>query len=168
LRDIIALLRLVGGSTIVSQPPVPIFAATGDTDEYSVWNRNGQALAGKVTTEGVLRVRLCHMCTDLTLEPWKRPLACLAINRSSRLHKKGPMTRYYFDIRDGEALYPDEEGTELEDQRAAEIEAAKSLGDMARDLSPLDDRHHMAIEVRTKTGPLFQAAFIFEAASSKH
>ena len=77
------------------------------------------------------------------------------------------MTRYYFDIRDGEALYPDEEGTELEDQRAAEIEAAKSLGDMARDLSPLDDRHHMAIEVRTKTGPIFQAAFIFEAAPSK-
>ena len=79
-----------------------------------------------------------------------------------------PMTRYYFDIRDGEALYPDEEGMDLEDQRAAEIEAAKSLGDMARDLSPLDDRHHMAIEVRTKTGPIFQAAFIFEAAPLKH
>jgi hypothetical protein len=78
------------------------------------------------------------------------------------------MTRYYFDIRDGEALYADEEGMELEDQRAAEIEAAKSLGDMARDLSPLDDRHPMAIEVRTKTGPIFQAAFIFEAAPSKH
>ncbi len=78
------------------------------------------------------------------------------------------MTRYYFDIRDGEALYADEEGMELENQGAAEIEAAKSLGDMARDLSPLDDRHHMAIEVRTETAPVFQAAFIFEAAPSKH
>jgi len=78
------------------------------------------------------------------------------------------MIRYYFDIRDGEALYVDEEGMELEDQRAAEVEAAKSLGDMARDLSPFDDRHHVAIEVRTKTGPVFQAAFIFEVAPSKH
>lgn len=78
------------------------------------------------------------------------------------------MTRYYFDIRDGEALYPDQEGMELDDQRAAEIEAAKSLAGMANDLSPLDERHHMAIEVRTNAGPVFQAAFIYEAAPAKH
>lgn len=77
------------------------------------------------------------------------------------------MTRYYFDIRDGEALYADEVGIELADQTAAEIEAAKSLGDMAKDLSPLDERHHMAIEVRTNAGPVFQAAFIFEATASR-
>lgn len=75
------------------------------------------------------------------------------------------MTRYYFDIRDGEALYADEDGLELEDQRQAEIEAATSLADMARDLSPLDDRHHMAIEVRTNAGPAFQAMFVFEPAN---
>ena len=73
------------------------------------------------------------------------------------------MPRYYFDIRDGEALFPDEEGMELDDQRAAEIEAAQSLADMAKDLSPLDEPHHMAIEVRTGVGRIFQAAFIFEA-----
>ena len=78
------------------------------------------------------------------------------------------MTRYYFDIRDGEALYPDEEGIELDDQRAAEIEAAKSLAGLAKDLSPLDERHHMAIEVRTNAGPIFQAAFIFGAPSPGH
>lgn len=78
------------------------------------------------------------------------------------------MTRYYFDIRDGEALYADEQGMELDDQRAAEIEAAKSLAGMANDLSPLDERHHMAIEVRTNAGPVFQAAFIYEAAPPKH
>ncbi|MDA9404509.1 hypothetical protein XH79_38030, partial [Bradyrhizobium sp. CCBAU 45389] len=39
------------------------------------------------------------------------------------------MTRYYFDIRDGQDLYPDEEGLELADQKAAEIEAARALGD---------------------------------------
>ncbi|MBI5318548.1 hypothetical protein [Bradyrhizobium sp.] len=74
------------------------------------------------------------------------------------------MTRYYFDIRDGEALYRDDEGMELEDQRAAEIEAATALAGMARDLSPLDERHHMAIEVRTDAGSVLQAAFIFETA----
>lgn len=73
------------------------------------------------------------------------------------------MTRYYFDIRDGEALFADEDGMELEDQRQAEIEAATSLADMARDLSPLDERHHMAIEVRTHAGLVFQAMFVFEA-----
>jgi hypothetical protein len=78
------------------------------------------------------------------------------------------MTRYYFDIRDGEALYADDEGVELEDQTAAEIEAAKSLSDMAKDLSPLDERHCMAIEVRTNAGPVFQAAFIYENAPPKH
>ena len=77
------------------------------------------------------------------------------------------MTRYYFDIRDGEALYADEEGIELEDQRQAEIEAATSLADMAKDLSPLDERHHMAIEVRTEAGPEFQAAFIYKSAPPK-
>jgi uncharacterized protein DUF6894 len=78
------------------------------------------------------------------------------------------MTRYYFDIRDGEALYADEEGMELADQTAAEIEAANALGDMAKDLSPLDERHDVAIEVRTDAGSVFQAAFIYEAAASKH
>jgi hypothetical protein len=72
--------------------------------------------------------------------------------------------RYYFDIRDGEALCTDEEGMELRDQAAAEIEAANSLADMARDLSPCNERHRMAIEVRTSVGPVFQAAFIFKDA----
>jgi len=71
--------------------------------------------------------------------------------------------RYYFDMRDGEALCAYEEGLELSDRTAAAIEAANSLADMARSLSRLDKRH-MAVEVRTSAGPVFQAAFIFEAA----
>ena len=74
------------------------------------------------------------------------------------------MTRYYFDIRDGESFYADDQGMELEDQTAAEMEAAKSLGDMAKDFSPLVELHRMSIEVRTTAGPVFQAAFIFENA----
>ena len=73
------------------------------------------------------------------------------------------MPRYYFDIRDGDALFPDGEGMELDDQRAAEIEAAQALAGLAKDLSPLDERHDMAIEVRSNEGLIFQAALIFEA-----
>jgi hypothetical protein len=76
--------------------------------------------------------------------------------------------RYYFDIRDGEELYPDEEGLELADQTAAEVEAAQSLASMAKDVAPLDERRDMAIEVRTEFGPLFKAAFIFAAAGTKN
>jgi hypothetical protein len=73
------------------------------------------------------------------------------------------MTVYYFDIREGDKLYLDEEGFELPDLRSAEIEAARSLAGMARDQLPIDaDKHQMAIEVRTADGPLFKAAFTFE------
>jgi hypothetical protein len=40
------------------------------------------------------------------------------------------VTRYYFDIRDDTALYPDEEGLEYETQREAEVEAAQALADL--------------------------------------
>ncbi|QPF82549.1 hypothetical protein IC762_22660 [Bradyrhizobium genosp. L] len=72
------------------------------------------------------------------------------------------MTRYYFDIKDGQFLYPDEEGLDLSDQAAAAVEAAMSLADLAKDLTPLDERHDMAIEVRTSDRPVFKAAFIFD------
>jgi hypothetical protein len=79
------------------------------------------------------------------------------------------MPRYYFDIRDGDDLYSDEEGLDLPDLRAAEVEAARSLAHMARDKLPTAaDRHQMAIEVRTPDGPLFRAAFIFEISRSAH
>jgi uncharacterized protein DUF6894 len=76
--------------------------------------------------------------------------------------------RYYFDIRDGVDLCPDEEGLELPNQGAAEIEAAQSLVGMAKDLLRLNQRRDMAMEVRTELGPLFQAAFIFEITRSRH
>jgi hypothetical protein len=50
------------------------------------------------------------------------------------------MPRSYFDIKDGEAFYPDEDGLELADRRAAEIEAAMSLAGVARELPVLDER----------------------------
>jgi hypothetical protein len=77
------------------------------------------------------------------------------------------LIRYYFDIRDGTGLYPDEEGLEFPDQRSAEIEAAHTLAGLARDLVSLEDRPDIAVEVRTDAGPVFQAAFIFETNKTK-
>ena len=77
------------------------------------------------------------------------------------------MVRYFFDIRDDTGLYPDEKGIELSTQREAEIEAAHTLAGLARDLAALEDRPDIAIEVRTTTGRIFQAALIFDANTSK-
>ena len=43
------------------------------------------------------------------------------------------MKRYYFDLRDGDDLAIDEEGTKLPDMTAVQEEAALSLAGMARD-----------------------------------
>ena len=75
------------------------------------------------------------------------------------------MRRYYFDIREGDEFVPDEEGLELPTIRAVQEEAARSLGDVARDAA----RNHrdgasspMAIEVRDDKGPVMQLRFTFE------
>ncbi|WP_458197190.1 DUF6894 family protein, partial [Bradyrhizobium sp. UFLA05-153] len=40
--------------------------------------------------------------------------------------------RYFFDIRDGAELYPNEEGLELANERVAELEAANTLAAMLK------------------------------------
>jgi oligoribonuclease NrnB/cAMP/cGMP phosphodiesterase (DHH superfamily) len=60
----------------------------------------------------------------------------------------------------------DDQGTDVLDIAEAQMEAADTLADMAKDLSMrcLDcSRHPMAIEVRDPDGPLFSIGFcIFE------
>ena len=43
------------------------------------------------------------------------------------------MARYYFDMREGDQIAPDEEGMELRTMEAVQEEAARTLADMARD-----------------------------------
>ncbi|WP_441236473.1 DUF6894 family protein [Bradyrhizobium sp. 930_D9_N1_4] len=82
------------------------------------------------------------------------------------------MTRYYFDLRDEDELALDEEGLELRDLRAAQLEAARSLAEMVLDAvhptASVNDRHYMAIEVRDPTGPVMQVKFTFEVETLKH
>jgi hypothetical protein len=56
----------------------------------------------------------------------------------------------------------DEIGVELPSIQAARAEAARSLADIARDMSP-DDRREVVVEVSDEEGcPIFRAAFYFE------
>jgi uncharacterized protein DUF6894 len=74
---------------------------------------------------------------------------------------------YYFDIRDGLDLYPDEDGIELLNQREAELEAVRALESMLKDFA-LEDREDIAIEVRNADGPLFQIALIVKVGQLKN
>jgi hypothetical protein len=79
------------------------------------------------------------------------------------------MMRYYFDLRDGNELAPDEEGIELWSRERVEEEATKSLAEFARDafrehLSGGGSARRFAIEVWTDYGPVLQARFTFEIA----
>jgi hypothetical protein len=71
------------------------------------------------------------------------------------------MSHFYFDIRDGEALLVDEEGLNLSSQRAAEIEAALSLADMAEQLETSTSADGLAVEVRDAGGPVLKATFVY-------
>ena len=76
------------------------------------------------------------------------------------------MPRYYFDLRDGDELAVDEEGAEMANLHAVQMEAARSLVDMARHAiwTKADSvfGHPMAVEVRDENGPVLQAKFTFE------
>lgn len=61
------------------------------------------------------------------------------------------MIRYYFDIRDNSGLSVDEEGLEFPTQQEAEIEAARSLADLAKefaDIRPSADRRRARVSDR--------------------
>ena len=81
------------------------------------------------------------------------------------------MKRFYFDIREGDEIIPDEEGLELSIIEKVQEEAARSLADMARDaIRAQGDEvpREIAIEVRDDSGPVLQAKFTFEVDRRKH
>lgn len=75
------------------------------------------------------------------------------------------MALYYFDLRDGDEIVPDEEGMELRDLSAVQEEAARALAglswDAVRNFKGVK-RHKMAIEVRDDLGSVMQVKFTFE------
>jgi hypothetical protein len=72
------------------------------------------------------------------------------------------MPRYYFDFRDEDAFTRDSDGVELTGIEAAQNEAARSLGEMARDVLPGTVRRVLTAEVRDDKEPLLEARLVFE------
>jgi hypothetical protein len=68
------------------------------------------------------------------------------------------MPRYYFDIRDGEYVQKDNEGSVLNGVAAAKAQALKTLPDMARDELRGDDRREFVVEVKDENGRSVLAA----------
>jgi uncharacterized protein DUF6894 len=81
------------------------------------------------------------------------------------------MPRYYFDIRDGEELIVDDEGADMSDLEAVQMEAAQSLAEMARHAvwSRAEAKlgRRLGIEVRDENGSILQAKFTFEIEQHK-
>ncbi|MBR0826732.1 hypothetical protein JQ596_14375 [Bradyrhizobium manausense] len=76
------------------------------------------------------------------------------------------MKRYYFDMRDADVIAPDEEGLELPSIKAAQVEAAQALADMARDaargLGEDSPDRQLSIEVRDDDGPVLRARLVID------
>jgi hypothetical protein len=77
----------------------------------------------------------------------------------------GGMPRYYFDIHDDDLFTPDDEGVDLDGVEAARDEAARTLGEIARDVLPGSLRRVLKVEVRDEDRePLLEARLVFEVA----
>jgi hypothetical protein len=78
------------------------------------------------------------------------------------------MARYFFDIQSDQDYFLDEEGVDLPDRKAAEIEAMQTLIGMVRDSAYIRGRPDVAIEVRSTTERLFCASIVSRIAGSMH
>lgn len=75
------------------------------------------------------------------------------------------MPVFYFDLRDGEVFVKDNEGLDLPDIEAAQIEAAEFLADAITDIWMRPARstgYSMSMEVRNSKKRLFALSFQFE------
>lgn len=73
------------------------------------------------------------------------------------------MALYFFDVRDDNRVYPDDQGTEMDGLNEARTEAFAALADYVKDIRPTEDRRRVAIEVRNENSqPLLKAVMIFE------
>jgi hypothetical protein len=60
------------------------------------------------------------------------------------------MPRFYFDIRDGQNLVPDEEGLEFDGLEAAKASAIRALTEMIKDALPNGRSRDLAIVIRDR------------------
>ena len=73
------------------------------------------------------------------------------------------MTRYYFDVGNGDDVSTDDEGQEFSTPESAWTEAAHSAAEMARDKTHKSAAGHVtAIDVRDERGPVLSVRMSFE------
>ena len=73
------------------------------------------------------------------------------------------MPRFYFDIREGNRLVPDEDGLEFPTVNEARDDASRTLGQMMKEAMPDGQHHDMAVEVRgDDKRPLLKVQITFE------
>ncbi|MGN6470484.1 MAG: DUF6894 family protein [Rhizobiaceae bacterium] len=74
------------------------------------------------------------------------------------------MSRFFFDIDDGDRFVRDEIGHVFEDREAMRLEAIKALPEIARDELPDGNRRRFSVRVRDMEGRyLFQATLTMAA-----
>lgn len=71
------------------------------------------------------------------------------------------MSRFYFDVQDGDLHFHDEEGIDLPSTEALRDAAIRALPEMASDALPDGDTHQMVVRVRDANGD-----YVFEASLS--
>jgi hypothetical protein len=62
------------------------------------------------------------------------------------------MGRFFFDFSDGESLFVDSEGTDLIDESHVELEATRTLAEIALDRLPEVGPRRLALTVRDEHG----------------
>ncbi|WLA79104.1 DUF6894 family protein [Bradyrhizobium elkanii] len=78
------------------------------------------------------------------------------------------MALFFFDIQSGREFFADEDGLDLPNQKAAEIEAMQTLAGMVKDSVFINERPDMAIEVRSASERLFCVSLIYRKPGTKH
>jgi hypothetical protein len=64
------------------------------------------------------------------------------------------MPQYFFDYRDGNRVYIDDEGAELASLKDARTEALRAIGGIAKGKMPDGDSRDFQISVRENGGPI--------------
>jgi hypothetical protein len=73
------------------------------------------------------------------------------------------MALYYFDVRDNDRSYRDDQGVELDGLESFRLEAFLALADYVKEIEPTVSRRFVAIEVRDENSqPLLKAVLILE------
>jgi hypothetical protein len=72
------------------------------------------------------------------------------------------MVRYFFDVRDNDSFYPDDEGLELPSIDAVKAQTSRTMGEIAKDVLPGSKVRILTIEVRDDLGPVLRVTLRFE------